>query len=67
MIRGIINLKEKLRKELRTIKIVDNREEVFGARNKEYSAHYVRNNNDTRVGMVWKKGTLLIKFHRKRF
>ena len=34
---------EKLKKELRKIKVIDNREEVF-PRSKEYNPHYVRNN-----------------------
>ena len=36
------DVREKLEEELRKIKVVDNREEVFGVRNKEYSANYVR-------------------------
>ena len=42
------DLIEKLRKELRKIKIIDNREEVFRASSKEYSAHFVRNDSDNR-------------------
>ena len=36
---------EKLKKELRKIKVIDNREEVF-PRSKEYNTHYVRNNEN---------------------
>ena len=34
---------ERMRKELRKIKVIDNREEVFGAGSKEYNTHYVNN------------------------
>ena len=34
---------ERLNKELKKIKVVDNREEVFSVRCKEYIGYYVRN------------------------
>ena len=39
---------EKLKKELRKIKVIDNREEVFSG-NKEYSTHYPNVPYNTRV------------------
>ena len=33
---------DKLKKELRKIKVMDNRERFFGSRSKEYCTHYVR-------------------------
>ena len=36
---------ENMKKELRKIKVIDNREEVF-PRNKEYSTHYMRRQED---------------------
>ena len=44
------DLEENLRMELRKIKIVDKIAKVFGARNKEYSGHYVR--NDIIIGEI---------------
>ena len=42
------DLTEKLRKELRMTKIVDNGEEEFRVRNKVYNANYVRNESSNR-------------------
>ena len=38
------DITDRLKIELKKIKVVNNRE-VFGARSKEYSAHYVRNDD----------------------
>lgn len=39
---------ENFRKELRNIKIVDNRKEVFVSKRKELSTHFFRNDGDRR-------------------
>ena len=49
---------EHMKKELRKIKVIDNRDKVF-SRNKEYNTHYVRNNVDRSQYNNWINQSLI--------